>query len=78
MRWKERVHEGLEIRSPPLCQGVAYLPFVVDALARELVAYWCQTFIQAELEPFDLVVFGLEVVAWSRKRQPNGKRRSRK
>ncbi len=78
MRWEERVHEGLKVRSPPLCEGVAYLPFVVHALARELVAYWCQTFVQTELEAFDLIVFGLEIVARSGKRQPSGKRRSRK
>lgn len=78
MRWEERVHEGLKVRSPPLCEGVAYLPFVVHALARELVAYWCQTFIQTELEAFDLIVFGLEVVARSGKRKFNGKHRSRK
>lgn len=78
MRWEKRVHEGLEVRSPPLGQGVAYLPFVVHALARELVAYWCQTFIQAELEAFDFIVFGLKVVTRSAKRQLTGKHRSRK
>jgi len=77
MRWKERVHKGLKVRSPPLCKGVAYLPFVVHALARELVAYWCQTFIEAKLEALDLVIFGLEVVARSGKRQPNGQRKVR-
>jgi len=78
MRWKERVHEGLKVRSPPLCKGVAYLPFVVHALARELVAYWCQTFVQTELEALNLIVFRLEVVARSTNRQPNGKRQRRK
>jgi len=78
MRWKKWVHERLEIRSPPLCKGIAYLPFVVYALARELVADWCQTFVQAELEALDLVVFSLEVVARSGERQPNCKHQSQK
>lgn len=65
MRWEERVHERLEIGSPPLCKSVAYLPFVVHTFARELVADRRQTFIQAELEALDFVVFGLEIVARS-------------
>jgi hypothetical protein len=65
MRRDERVHEGLEIGSPPLRQCVANLPLVVNALACELRANWCEALVQPRLEAFDLVVFGAEVIARS-------------
>lgn len=65
MRRQERIHEGLEIRPPPLRQRVPNLPFVIDALAGELGADGSQAFVQSELKAFDFVVFGLEVISWS-------------
>jgi hypothetical protein len=65
MRRDERVHEGLEIGSPPLRQCVANLPLVVNALACKLRANWCKALVQPRLEAFDLVVFGAEVIARS-------------
>jgi hypothetical protein len=64
MRGDERVHESLEVGSPPLRKSVADLPFVVDALACELRANWRKALVQPRLEAFDLVVLGAEVVAW--------------
>jgi hypothetical protein len=45
---------------------VANLPLIVDAFACELRADWCEALVQPGLEAFDLVVFGAEVIAWSR------------
>lgn len=59
----EGVHEGLEVGAPPLGQGVANLPLVVDTLAGELRADGGQALIQAGLEAVDLVVLGAQVVA---------------
>lgn len=59
----EGVHEGLEVGTPPLGQGVADLPLVVDALAGELRADGGEALVQAGLEASDLVVFGAQVVA---------------
>ena len=65
MRRQKRIHERFEIRPPPLRQRVPDLPLVVDAFAGELRADGCEAFVEAELEAFYFVVFGLEVVAWS-------------
>ena len=66
MRGNEWVHEGLEVRSPPLRKRVADLPFIVDAFTCELRADWCKALIQPRLEALDFVVFGAEVVTRSR------------
>jgi hypothetical protein len=63
VRWDEGVHEGLEVGPPPLRQCVADYPLVIDTLARELCADWCEALVQPRLEAFDLVVFRAEVVA---------------
>jgi hypothetical protein len=68
VRGDEWVHECLEVGSPPLRKCVSNLPLIVDALACELRADWCKALVQPGLEAFDLVIFGAEVVAWSRKR----------
>ncbi len=62
---QEGVHESFEIGPPPLRQGVADLPFVVDVGARELGADGGKALVEAEFEAGDFVVVGLEVVAWS-------------
>jgi hypothetical protein len=67
VRGDERVHECLEVRSPPLRERVADLPLIVDTLACELCANWCKTLIEPSLKALDLVVFSAQVVAWSRR-----------
>jgi hypothetical protein len=64
VRWDEGVHERLEVWPPPLRQRIANHPLIVDALACELCADWCEALVQPRLEAFDLVVFRTEVVAW--------------
>lgn len=59
----EWVHERLKVWAPPLRQRVANLPVLIDSFSRELRSDWCEPLIQSRLEPVDLVVFGLEVVA---------------
>lgn len=63
MRWDERVHESLEIRSPPLRQRITNLPLLINTLATELCTNRSQSLIQSHLEPVYLVIFGLEVVS---------------
>ena len=41
MRRQEGVHECLEVRSPPLREGITNLPFVIYAFAGELVSNRC-------------------------------------
>jgi hypothetical protein len=65
VRGDERVHECFKVWSPPLRKRVTDLPFIIDALACELRANWCQALVQPCLETFDLVVFGAQVVTWS-------------
>lgn len=60
--WDERIHEGLEIRPPPLRQGIANLPLLIDALAAELRANRSQPLVQPHLEPLYLIILGLEIV----------------
>jgi hypothetical protein len=61
----EGVHESLKVRSPPLCQCIADLPLIVDALACELCADRCKALIQPCLKAFNLVVLSAEVIARS-------------
>jgi len=65
MRRDERVHEGLEVGSPPLRQCVANHPLVIDAFASELGTDWCEALVQPRLEALDLVVLSTEIVAGS-------------
>lgn len=65
MRREERVHEGLEVGPPPLREGVADLPFVVDTFPAKLGSDRSKTLVQPGYEAGDFVVFRLEVVAWS-------------
>lgn len=65
MRWVERVHERLEIGSPPLRNRVCDLPLIIDTLARELSPRRCQALIETRFEAFDFVLIGAKVVAWS-------------
>lgn len=66
MRGDEGVHEGFEVWAPPLREGVADFPFVVDAFARELGPDGGEAFVEAVAEAFELGFVGLEVVAWAR------------
>jgi hypothetical protein len=63
MRRNERVHEGLEIGSPPLCQCITNNPLVIDTLACELCANWCEALVQPRLKALNFIVFGTEVIA---------------
>ena len=65
MRGEERVHERLEVGSPPLRKSIANLPSVIDAFTRELCADGCEALVEAVFKAVNLVVFGEEVVAWS-------------
>lgn len=65
MAGQEGVHESLEIGAPPLREGVANLPVLVDAFAGELRADGGQSLIQPFLEPVQLLVVVVQVVAWS-------------
>ena len=62
MRWNERVHESLEVWSPPLCQRVSNLPFIINTFSRELTPHRRQPLIQPHLEPLDLVIFRFQIV----------------
>lgn len=65
MRWNEWIHEGFEVWTPPLCQGVRNLPvFTVDAVAAELCTRRRESLIETSFEPRNFVVIGSEVVAW--------------
>lgn len=49
--WREeRVHESLEVGSPPLGKGVGDVPFTCVAIVGELGSRWSKTFIQTILE----------------------------
>lgn len=63
MRRYKRVHECLEVGAPPLREGVANLPLVVDALAGELGADGSEALVETSLEALDFVGVGVEVVA---------------
>lgn len=65
MSRQKRVHEGLKIRPPPLCQGITNLPVLVDALTGELRADWRQTLIESFLESVDFFVVVMEVITRS-------------
>lgn len=62
VRRQKGIHEGFEIGSPPLRQCVTDLPLIIDALARELTANGREPLVEPQLEPFDLVVFRLQIV----------------
>ena len=62
MAGKEGVHEGFEIRSPPLRKSVANLPVRVRICCCVLR---CQAFIQTGLEAANFFRGSWEVVAWS-------------
>ena len=59
----ERVHEGLEIGSPPLAERIANLPFIIRRFARYMRADRRQPLVQSRLEPFDLVIVWSEVIS---------------
>lgn len=63
MRRDEWVHEGLEVRAPPLRERIANLPLVVDTFAGELRAYGRKALVQPRLETLDLLNVGSQVVA---------------
>lgn len=65
MRRDERIHEGLEVGAPPLREGVADLPLVVDTFARELRAYRRKALVQPRLEALDLLNVGCQVITGS-------------
>lgn len=65
MAREEGVHEGLEIRPPPLRQRIADLPVLVDPFAGELRAHGRQSFIQTHLKAVNFVVCGLDIIPWS-------------
>jgi len=65
MRRDEWVHERLEVRPPPLRQGVADFPFVVYAFARELRSDRGKPLIQSVAESRELLFMWVEVIAWS-------------
>jgi hypothetical protein len=62
----ERVHEGLKVWSPPLRESVANIPIVIDTFSTELRSYGSQSFVEAFLEAFNLVVFRLQIISWSK------------
>jgi hypothetical protein len=64
---EKRVHECFKVWPPPLSQGVADLPLIVDTFARELGADWRKPLVQACLETLGFVIFGEEVVSRSKR-----------
>ena len=65
VRRDKRIHEGLEVRSVPLGEGVCDVPVVVCCFGCAERACGCEAFIQALFEAFDLVHVGAKVVAGS-------------
>ena len=63
MRWDERIHKRLEIWSPPLRQSITNLPLLVDTLATKLRSNRRKALVQSHLEPLNLIIIFLEVVA---------------
>lgn len=61
MRGDEGVHEGLEVRAPPLGKAVANVPIAL-ALAVAQAANGRQTLIKPFLETLNLVIVVLEIV----------------
>ncbi len=64
MGWQKGVHERFEVGPPPLRKSVANLPFIIHAVAGELVTGRCESFVEALLKAGDLIVGCLEVVPW--------------
>ena len=65
MRWEVWVHESLKAGSPPLCQAVPNFPLFIHSFTRKLRPNRSKAFIEALFKPWDLVVFRVQVVAWS-------------
>lgn len=63
MTREERVHEGLEVGSPPLRKGVANFPVIIDAFARELRAHGGKALVQSMLETLKFLVVVLQIIA---------------
>jgi hypothetical protein len=64
MRRKERVHEGLEVRTPPLRKSIANFPVGVNTFPGELRAHGRKALIQSLLESLDFIVVVVQVIAW--------------
>ena len=62
MRRYERVHERLEVRSPPLRECVANFPFVIDTFARELRADWGKALIEPILKTFQFAFVVMQII----------------
>lgn len=62
VRRDERVHECLEVGTPPLREAVANLP-VCCLFSLAKTANRSETIVQALLEALDLVILGLEIIA---------------
>lgn len=60
---KERVHESLEVGSPPLRKCVANFPVIINTFAGELRSHWCEALIQSLLKTFNFVVFMVQIIA---------------
>lgn len=65
MSRQERVHERLEIRTPPLRECVADFPILVHSFSGKLRADRRETLVQSLLESFDLVIVMMKVIAWA-------------
>lgn len=59
----ERVHESLEVRTPPAGETITNVPVAIDPLAGELGASGSKTLVQAPLEALKLLIRGVDVVA---------------
>jgi hypothetical protein len=68
MAGEKGIHEGFEIRPPPLCQGVANFPIGVWISGRVLRS---EALVQACFETADFVGRGGKVITWSVKGKGN-------
>jgi hypothetical protein len=66
---EKRIHEGLEIRPPPLRKRITDLPVFIDAFPRELGSHRRQTLVQSLLESFNLVILEVKIITWSLARE---------
>lgn len=64
MARQERVHESLEVGSPPLRKCIANFPVIINAFARELRSHRCKALVQALLETFNLIILRLQIITW--------------
>ena len=60
----EGIHEGLEVGTPPLSEGVGNLPVAVGSIVC-LCVCWAEPLVHAFLEARNLFVFSTEIVAWA-------------